>query len=301
MKQTLTTLLASVAFCLSAGCSIQVPVEMDQMQTQTADVHGSAVSKVVIQVPEEMASKVHTEQGLVAVGMAHKWNVEVGDAIQNSAKPFFSQYFPEVELQSGHWRDLRCDDCSLIIRPTVESIEISSVLMQADITLRLKVYNAMGTLVMDERVNGKSALVGVERVSVGLAGMWVPFLGDAMGSYVISDSVEEAFSNVYAELDTLMVNHLRNGALARTWLPADMIQKKDYGQYEFAAERLAKSNGCNLQSDGLRLHKKGIVELYDAYCYGQDLFQIECAYGTCAILDTPKTAASALPTQTIAN
>ena len=73
-----------------------------------------------------------------------------------------------------------------------------------------------------------------------------------------------------------------SGRLARTWLPRDLAQKKQYGQYEYTAERVARSHGCDMRTDGLRLtEKKYFKETYEAYCWGKPRFTINCEYGRC--------------------
>ncbi len=102
-----------------------------------------------------------------------------------------------------------------------------------------------------------------------------------MGRYVISTSVEDAFKDAYTQLAVDLEREMQSGALARVWLPRSLMNKAEYGRYEFAAERVARDKGCDLQSDRIKLLNKGFVELYDAFCWGQDVFQIECAYGRC--------------------
>ena len=74
LKPLFSLLLSLLA--LTAGCSIQVPVDVEQTVPEFA-AKMAAYTKVVVQIPGKTSSKVHTEQGLVAVGIAHTWNVEV--------------------------------------------------------------------------------------------------------------------------------------------------------------------------------------------------------------------------------
>lgn len=276
----LHSILLLPLFSLLAACSINVPIELEVSDIESNSVM-PAYNKVVIQVPTQIHSTVHSERGLLAVGAVNQWNLMVGEALGSSVAPFFERYFDNVEVRLDENQE-ECGDCSLIIRPVVEDILVSAVMMQAEITLKMHIFDSLNRPLFTIDAIGKSSFFGADRVGVGLVSLWVPLVSTAMGESVISRSVEAAFKDAYNQVGEKMENEVREGKLARVWLPKTLQHKSEYGRYEFAAERVAKNKGCNLTSDGLHMFKKGgYVEYYNAYCWGQDVFQIKCAYGRC--------------------
>ena len=277
--------LLSLLVILQSACSINVPIELEVSGIESESIM-PAYNKVVIQIPKQIRSKVHSERGLLAVGAVNEWNLMVGQALETSLVPFFERYFDHVEIQLGGNQE-ECNNCSLIVRPRVEDILVSAVMMQAEITLKMDIFDSLNRPLFTFSAIGESSFFGVDRVGVGLVSLWVPLVSTVMGESVISHSAEAAFNDAYDKLGVKIENELHDGKLARVWLPKELQRKQAYGRYEFDAERIAKTKGCNLTSDGLKLSKtSGYVEYYNAYCWGQDVFQIRCEYGNCAARST---------------
>lgn len=266
---------------LMTACSAHVPLSVELSGTEANKA--PEYSKVVILLSDDSRANVHTESGLLVVGLANSWDVEVGQAMEDSVVGFFKKYYKKVEVQKGPLRYVSCNDCSLIIRPKIESINISKVLMQAEVKFTFRITTPMNKEVIRFSSVGKSKLVAPEVVGVAVVGLAVPFFGDLLGSYLVADIVEDAFENAYIKLSKDMDREINTGVLARTWLPKDLIKKGRYGRSEFSAERLARSQGCDLRTDGLKMLTPWPSETYDAYCWGKDAFQIQCEFGQCAI------------------
>ena len=288
-KFTVLALQALLVFVGLSSCTINVPIDVDVVG------HGKESPlvpvDVAIQVPNQLEFEVHSEGGLVMVGMAHTWEVKMGEALRSSIGPFFENYFDEVIVSSATNLVHAKDQPGLLIYPIVDHVNVSKVTLQTEVAINFHIVDSLGRRIYEYRATGDSPLVGGSRVALGLLSLTTPVVGDLLGKYVISNSVEEALMEAYTDLAVDLEQQIKAGIFDQTWLPKNILVKSEYGRYEFAAEKLARSHGCDLSSDGMRLIEREPDEIYECYCWGQPIFYISCALGRCQpISSSPRRA-----------
>ncbi len=289
-----SSLMLLLVVSLLQACAVNVGIDAYSEQLADEPVH-RAHSKVAIYIPDEINEESYGQLGLVIVGPYVDWKLTVGQAMADSSKSFFENYFSNVEVRSGNYVRGECGDCALAVRPKLESISLNKVTMQSTVKLAFDIYDSEGAKVLHLPIKGKSKFLTLERVGVGIASatLPVPGISSLAGTRVVSNSVEDAFEDAFWRLHLKMKDHTETGALARNWLPKDLRKKDQYGRYEFAAERAIIEAGCEFPQDGLRLVEKGIEELYEAYCWRQEPFMVSCNGSSCNLIyPEPETEAS---------
>lgn len=268
-----------VALLLSA-CAQTVKVTPTTLVSEETHTEGIS-TKVLIQVPPDAVQKLHVESGLVVLGVINDWKIDTHSSLPEAVATLFSQHYEDVVLAKSHHHS--CSDCSLIVRPKITDLNVNKVSMQSSVALELPIYDAQGRHVTTLSGYGISPFLSATRVGAGVAGYFIPFLGNVIGSQVVAATVERAFDKALEDVGTKIAREANSGSLARTWLPPDLVRKKSYGQYEYTAEQVARSHGCDMRSDGLRLtEQKYHRERYQAHCWGKPLFTINCEYGRCS-------------------
>ncbi|GLS25361.1 hypothetical protein [Marinibactrum halimedae] len=268
---------------VAVGCSVHVPIDPHTERYSELQSFG-AHSKAVVFIPEKTAQKTFSEQGILAVGPIHEWEVACGETLAQSAKHFLENYFMTVEVRHGYFDAHQCSDCALVVKPTIMDLEMDKVLMRASVDLKFDIHDSIGKKVLTLRAKGRSGVISADRLGLGVVSLAVPILSSFMASAVLSNSVEDAFAHAYSQFNDQMIVHVNEGALARNWLPQNMRNKVSYGRYEFAAERTMMDAGCEFPKDGLRLVRGGLEELYEAYCWQQEPFFVSCGGVGCEVV-----------------
>ena len=264
---------------LLSACAQTVHVN-PSLQKDANDFAEGIQAKVLIQVPPDAAQKLHVESGLVVLGVANDWKIDTHSSLPQAIGRLFEQHYETVDLVKSHHNS--CTDCSLIVRPRITDVSVSKLSMQSSVTLELPIYDARGKLITTLSSTGTSPFLSATRLGAGVAGYFVPFFGNMLGSQVVAATVKNAIDEALAEVDEQLAHEANSGRLARTWLPLDLARKTEYGQYEYTAEQVARSHGCDMRTDGLRLtDKRYFKETYEAYCWGKPRFTINCEYGRC--------------------
>ena len=276
-------LLLFICISLFCSCTINVPLDVNLGQSTSSELEEdySVPVNVVIQVPNQLEFEVHSEGGLVMVGMAHTWEVKMGEALRESIGPFFENYFDQVIVSSAKNLVHASDQSGLLIYPIVDHVNVSKITLQTEVAINFHIVDSLGRLIYEYRASGDSPLVGGSRVALGLLSLTTPLVGDLLGKYVIANSVEEALMEAYTDLAVDLEYKIKQGIFEQTWLPKNILVKTEYGRYEFAAEKLARSKGCDLSTDGIRLVESEPNEIYECYCYGKPVFYIRCELGRC--------------------
>ncbi len=236
--------------------------------------------KVQLQIPPPSLRQSTAESGLVAVGMLNDWNIDVYTHLPGAMERVVSGTFKELDISDSYRFD--CPDCGLFLRPEVTELRVNKLTMQAFLSVGITFYDARGKRVAWVEGSGHSSAVSLDRVGAGVAGYFVPFFGSIIGESVVRTTVEAAFNRALSDLAEKLQTEANRGALARTWLPAELMDKQEFGKQEYAAERVALDNGCDLGKDGLRLVEQSyFTEKYEAHCWAQPVFRITCEYGRC--------------------
>src|SRR5690606_24720744 len=192
-----------------------------------------------------------------------------------------SRQFETIEIIQGYSFD--CADCALFVRPEITEVALNKVTMQTLISLELPFYDARGQLVARISGRGESSVMSVSRLGAGGAGYFIPFLGNMVGEQVVKGTVQAALNNALEDAATQLQRETAEGKLARTWMPASQMDREQFGKQEFAAERVAQDQGCNLLQDGLlMIEQEYFREVYQTYCWTRPSFRIVCEYGRCA-------------------
>lgn len=237
-------------------------------------------TKVVVHMPPRDEQKPSVESGLLVVGPLNDWKIDCHITLAHAVSDLLAQHYSDVSVAEGYRHG--CTDCGLIVRPTVESVNLNKLTMQAEVALRLTFYNAQQQEIFSVSERGKSSVLSGSRLGAGVVGYFVPFFGSMVGSQVVEGTVRKAHDAALVKLAQTLNHETRNGQLARTWLPANLMDKDDYGKYEFGAEKVARQQGCNMLEDGIKLVEQShFKERYEAYCWGQKTFEIHCEYGRC--------------------
>ena len=270
---------------LAQACAVKVPIESYSERLVEKPVH-RAHSKVVIYIPERVSEESFGQAALLAVGALLDWQMAAGDALADSSKNFFENYFTNVEVVTGEYVRGECGDCALAVRPVITKVGMNKVTMQAKVEMVFDIFDSNGAEVLHLPISGRSKFMTFQRLGVGVATavLPVPGVSSLAGNHVLSSSVEDAFADAFWRLHLKMKEHTEAGALARNWLPRELRKKTEYGRYEFAAERAIKSVGCEFPQDGLRLVETGIEELYEAYCWRQEPFMVSCNGSACNLI-----------------
>ena len=278
-------LVLFVLLGLLQACAVKVPIDSYSERLTDEPVH-RLHSKIVIYIPKEISEDSYAQLGLVIVGPYMDWKLAAGEAMAESSKNFFENYFANVEVRAGNYIRGECGDCALAVRPVIENIALNKLTMQSTVKLAFDIFDSEGEKILHLPIKGKSKFLTLERLGVGLASatLPVPGISSIAGPRVVSKSVEDAFEDAFWRLHLKMKEHTETGALARNWLPKELRKKQQYGRYEFAAERAIKSAGCQLPQDGLRLVETGIEELYEAYCWKQEPFMVACNGSSCNLI-----------------
>jgi len=282
MRLYFSPLIVCAAILIQA-CSVNVPIDAYAEKYVDQPVH-RAHSKVVIFVPQQIENETFSQQGVLAVGMLLDWQMAAGQAMADSSKNFFENYFSNVEVRHAEYKRGECADCALAVKPTLDDVSVNKITMQSSVKMSFEIFDSSGVKILNLPITGKSKFLTLERLGVGIVSASVPGVSSLAGNHVLSSSVEDAFEDAFWRLHLKMKEHTETGALARNWLPRELRHKSEYGRYEFAAERAIKSAGCQLPQDGLRLIETGIDELYEAYCWQQEPFLVSCNGSACNLI-----------------
>lgn len=264
-----------------SACSTQVPLNPDISSAQLDKAPD--YSKVLIIPSRNNNSTIYTESGLLVAGVTQQWDIMVSEALEESSLGFFGNYYHSVEIKKPGSKNKSCNDCSLIVHANIEKINISKILMQSEVKFSFRISNPMYREIITLTSTGKSPLIAPEVIGITAVSYVVPLFGNFIGKYLVANSIENAFEDAYKKLTVDMEKEINHGVLARTWLPKNLIKKDNYGRSEYSAERLARTQGCDLRTDGLKRLSQWPMESYDAYCWGKETFRIKCEYGHCAI------------------
>lgn len=277
---------------LLAGCAQTVEIRHD---LPVAAVSRAAPVKVQVQIPPSSLRRSTTESGLVAVGVLNDWNIDLYTHLPAALGRVLSNQFQNFEVSDSYLFD--CRDCGLFIRPEITDISINNITMQTNLSLALAFYDARGARVAWLEGSGRSSTISADRLGAGVAGYFVPFFGSLVGERVVRGTVEAAFEEALEDLSVKLHEEANRGALARTWLPAELLDKQQFGNQEYTAERIALDSGCDLGKDGLRLvEQQYFMEKYEAHCWAKPVFRIICEYGRCAAESEMQThVATSLP------
>ncbi len=265
------------------GCSVNVPIDVYDDQIVDQPTHKNH-TKVVIFVPPEVSEESYGQVGVLAVGVLLDWQLAAGDAIADSSKNFFENYFSNVEVRQENYVRGACSDCALAVVPSIDKLAINKVTMQSKVAMNFSIYDGEGAKVLALPISGRSKVLTLERFGVGVVAASVPVVSSFAANHVLSKSVEDAFEDAFWKLHLQMKEHTETGALARNWLPKELRKKENYGRYEFAAERAIIGAGCQFPQDGLRLVQTGFEELYEAYCWKQEPFMVSCNGSQCNLI-----------------
>ncbi len=266
-----------------SGCAVNVPIDAYNESTGDEPTHQSH-SKVVIFVPSEVAEESFGQVGVLAVGVLLDWKLAAGDAIAESSKNFFENYFSNVEVRQENYKRGACADCALAVVPRIDAVDINKITMQSKVALNFEIFDGEGAEVLSLPIAGHSKVMTLERFGVGVVAASVPVVSSFAANRVLSHSVEDAFEDAFWKLHQEMKKHTETGALARNWLPKELRNKTEYGRYEFSAERAIIDAGCEFPNDGLRLVQTGFEELYEAYCWKRDPFLVSCNGSSCNLV-----------------
>lgn len=275
-------LLLLIAFLTLAGCSQVVRVAHTTPSIQLDNAENSLTegiqTKILIQPQPSSQQKMHAQAGLVVLGPVNTWNVDVDSALPDAVYALFAQHYENVVIGQS------CADCGLIVRPEVTHVDVQSISMQSTVGVELRIYDANYRPVLTLNAQGSSSFLSAARVGTGVASYFIPFLGTAVGSLVVEGTVHSALEKALANTNMQLAEAANAGALARTWLPKELKVKKHHGNHEYTAEQVAKSAGCNMASDGIKLQTQEYYkETYSAHCWGKPKFTIACEYGRCEL------------------
>ena len=280
---------------LLSACSQIVRVEnyANKLTPNTSRDNGilqGIATKVVIRPPAQSQQPKHSQSGLIVVGAINNWDIDANSSLPDAVHTLFLQHYADVEISKD------CNGCGLIVHPEITHIDIQSVTMQATVGIELRIYDANFNLVTTLNSQGSSSFLSASRLSTGVAGYFVPFLGSAIGSMVVRGTVHSALEKALQEANTQLALEANGGVLARTWLPKTQLRKKEHCKHEYTAEQVAKNAGCDMKSDGISLTTQEYSkETYSAHCWGKASFNISCEYGRCSLVDPQEFVQNGLP------
>ncbi len=236
---------------------------------------------VRIQMVPEALQKDPVQGGLFAVGLLNEWELDLYSTLPEALRELLARQFETIEIIEGYSFD--CTDCALFVRPKIVEVALNKVTMQTLIALELPFYDARGQLVAKIAGRGESSVMSASRLGAGIAGYFIPFLGNMVGEHIVKGTVQAALNNALEDLAGQIQRESIEGRLARTWLPARLMDRDTFGRQEYAAERVAQAQGCNLLQDGLLMvEQEYFREIYQTYCWTRPSFRIVCEYGRCA-------------------
>lgn len=249
---------------------------------------------VRIQMVPEALQRDPVRGGFFAVGLLNEWELDLYSTLPDAVHDLLSRQFETIEIIQGYSFD--CADCALFVRPLIREVALNKVTMQTLISLELPFYDARGQLVAKISGRGESSVMSASRLGVGVAGYFIPFLGNMVGEHVVKGTVQAALNNALEDAAAQLQREAADGKLARTWLPASQMDRDQFGKQEFAAERVAQAQGCNLLQDGLLLIEQEFFrEVYQTYCWTRPSFRIVCEYGRCSADSAEETHVSVNP------
>lgn len=270
-----------LSFTLVA-CSQKVHIKHSQLDPDGLS-DGKLPIKVLVQsLPDELQKPI-SEVGVLIVGPLNDWKIDLNSSLPQAAHDVLEHHYSAVKLVKNF--ENNCADCGMIVRPLVIDMSLNKITMQATVDVEFKIFDADAKLITTLNASGRSSILSPGRVGTGVVGYFVPFFGSVVGPHVVAGSVKKALDNALYDVSDQLVNETQEGGiLARMFLPKNLKRKKIYGDHEFVAENLARSEGCNLTSDGIQLKEKVYSqELYEAYCWGKPVFSIACEYGSCEV------------------
>lgn len=239
---------------------------------------------VRIQMVPEALQRDPVQGGFLAVGLLNEWELDLYSTLPDALREILSRQFETIEIIEGYSFD--CADCALFVRPKIVEVALNKVTMQTLISLELPFYDARGQLVAKVSGRGESSVMSASRLGAGIAGYFIPFLGNMVGEHVVKGTVQAALNNALEDMAGQLRREAVEGKLARTWLPASQMDRDKYGKQEYAAERVAQAQGCNLLQDGLlMIEQEYFREVYQTYCWARPSLRIVCEYGRC-VADT---------------
>lgn len=261
---------------LISGCTQVVRVSHSDFVKDQATA--SIDTKVLIQPPTKASQEVHTETGLIVLGVVNSWDVDLNQSLPDATLALVKNTYSQAVI--GH----SCDDCGLIIRPKITQVEIGKVSMQSTVEIQLDIVDANGRPVTTITSGGSSSFLSAARLGTGVAGYFIPLLGTAVGTLVVRETVQDAFDKALATAANQLEIEANGGLLARTWLPKKTHENHNVGKHQYTAEQVAKTAGCNLLSDGITLtNQEYATETYTAQCWGKPEFAISCKFNQCQI------------------
>lgn len=281
-----------VILCLCA-CAQKVRIAHSPLEN-VVDLEAPIGIKVLLQVLPDELQKTHEQSGLLVVGVLSDWEIDLNKSLPTAAEDVLNQYY--VSVQTVNHFDNTCDDCGMIVRPRIANLKLNKLTMRAIVDVEFGIYDANSNLICILTSTGASAIVSATRLGTGVVGYFVPFFGNAVGSYVVGGTVRKALDNALIDVSQQLANETRRGGrLARMFLPKNTKSVDGYAEHEFVAEKLARREGCDLSTDGIRLlEKKYSKETFEAYCWGRPVFTIACEYGSCDVEASDESLATRL-------
>ena len=267
---------------LASGCSQVVRVSHSDMKPDSdlAGLNDGIKTKVLIQPPAVGNQQKHGQGGLLIVGPAMIWDVDLNASLPDAVKYAASKTYDDVII--GH----SCDDCGLVVRPKINQVEVEKLSMRATVELELGFFDAYGREITTIQAGGDSAYIDGKRVGVGVVGYFVPLFGTAMGTHLVKQTVRDAFDAALIEINKQLSYEANSGVLARSWFPKGSSGKYAPGKHQYTAEQVARNAGCNLNSDAIKLvEEQYYTETYAASCWGKPQFSVICEFGRCQIDD----------------
>lgn len=271
--------LLSVFIC---SCAQKVRVAHSPL-AEEVNIQAPIGINVLVQVLPDELQKTHVESGLLVVGLLNDWEIDLNKSLPSAAEDVLSQHYTSVTTVK-HF-DNTCDNCGLIVRPKITNLKLNKLTMQAVVDVEFGIFDAESRYVATLKSTGASAIVSATRLGTGVVGYFVPFFGNAVGSYVVGGTIRSALDRALLDVSEQLVQETRRGgSLARMFMPKNTKDVDGYAEHEFVAEQLARREGCKLTTDAIQLiEKKYSKEIFEAHCWGKSVFTIACEYGNCGI------------------
>ena len=276
--------------CLCA-CAQKVRISHSPLEN-VSDLQAPIGINVLVQVLPDELQTTHEQSGLLVVGVLSDWEIDLNKSLPMAAQDVLQQHY--VSVKTVKHFDNTCDDCGMIVRPRITNLKLNKLTMQAVVDVEFSIYDANSNLICVLNSTGSSAIVSATRLGTGVVGYFVPFFGNAVGSYVVGGTVRSALDNALVDVSEQLASETRRGGrLARMFLPKNTKSVDGYAEHEFVAERLARREGCDLATDGVQLlEKKYSKETFEAHCWGRPVFIIACEYGSCDVEASDESLAS---------
>ena len=282
--------LALLLVCAFGVCACSQTVSVSHSPLEGEGSEDDYATKVLVLAAPDHLQKQEVHSGLFAVGLLNTWQLDINENLAEAVADVLSKHYQEVVVVKDH--NGQCADCGLVVRPRLVNLQVNKISMQSSVELELKFYDGHGRIITSLTSKGSSPFISVARASMLTAGYFVPFVGSIFGEHVVQGTLEKALDKALLDTSEKIAQETYRGKLARTWRP----KKTEFGAHEYAAELVARRQGCDLRTDGIMLEKRYFTqETYKAYCWGQAAFHITCEYGKCQADAAPHIASQQDP------